>query len=367
MSKASNPFYFESPSDRWSFTDREDLLPQLVTFMSERNRRMLIHGRRRMGKTSLMQNAAKKAGAAFLYCDVSKAASLPELAKKLLESAPQAENDGLLSKVLGIAKKHFKTVVLAAGKITLSGELKPDQGAQTLEDVLNYLNEQAGIMDKPWTICFDEFQDIKILMGERAAWQLRGIVQGHRNVNFLFSGSDHRLVKWMTSPDAAFFKQLTQMEVRAIAPAHLADWIARRAKIGGLARFPYGGDIVAIAGPCTGDVVRLAKVVFDLVASGKTDGVVKGAFDAIALVELNTEFGAYWRDMTSAQRLMMRAIAAGKPPHASTTLREIGIKTPSSAQRAIVGLEAKQYLLRDGAKLAFDNPFLRRWVEFNGA
>jgi len=365
-SKASNPFFFESPSDRWAFTDREAIMPRIIAFMSERNRRMLIHGRRRTGKTSLMQNAAQKAGATFLYCDVSKAASLPELAKKLLESAPPAEESGLLGKVLGIAKKHFKTVALAAGRVTLSGELKPEDGVHTLEDVLNYLNEQAGIMDKPWTICLDEFQDIQILMGSRAAWQLRGIIQGHRNVNFLFSGSDHRLVKWMTSPDAAFFKQLTQLEVGPIEPAHLADWIQRRAKIGGLARFAYGQDIVAMAGPCTGDVVRLAKVVFDMAAAGRTDGVVHAGFDAIALVELNTEFGAYWREMATAQRLMMRAVAAGKQPLAAATLRELGIKTPSSAQRAIVGLEHKQHLVRIDSKLAFDNPFFRRWVEFNG-
>lgn len=151
-----------------------------------------------------------------------------------------------------------------------------------------------------------------------------------------------------------------------IEPAHLAAWIQRRAKIGGLTNFAYGTDIVAKAGPCTGDVVRLAKVVFDMASAGRKDGVVIAGFDAIALIELNTEFGAYWREMSTAQRLMMRAVAAGKQPLAAATLRELGIKTPSSAQRAIVGLEHKQHLVRIDSKLTFDNPFFRRWVEFNG-
>ena len=40
------------------------------------------------------------------------------------------------------------------------------------------------------------------------------------------------------------------------------SWLKARAKIGGLADLEQAEDIVAAAGPCTGDIVRLAKAVF---------------------------------------------------------------------------------------------------------
>jgi len=365
MARFSNPFFFESPSDRWAFTDRDELGRTLVEYMRARGRRVLVHGRRRMGKTSLLLNAAKKAGTVFVHCDISKGASLTEVARRLLESAPAVE-ETLLKRVLRLAEKHFKSVTVTAHKVSLSGEFRADEGRQTLEGVLNYLNEQAGLMDRPWTVCLDEFQDLRKLMGERAAWQMRGITQEHRHLNYLLSGSDHRLVKWMTSPDAGFFKQLSQVEVGPIEPGHLAAWIERRARVGGLTRFPHGPEIVATAGPCTGDIVRLAKVTFDLAAGGRTGGVVAAAFDAIALGELNTEFNGQWRDLSLTQRLVLRAIAAGRQPTAAATLRELGIRTPSTAQTAIEALEDKQVLVRADGKLIFDHPFFRRWVDFNG-
>ena len=90
MTAPINPFFFESPADRWAFTDREELLPVLQSAMAEQGRRVLLYGRRRMGKTSLVQNAARKAKAELLYVDLSTASDLTEAANKLLQAVPEA-------------------------------------------------------------------------------------------------------------------------------------------------------------------------------------------------------------------------------------------------------------------------------------
>ena len=362
----ANPFFFESPSGRWAFTDREQLLPALADLLGQRGRRLLVFGRRRMGKTSLVQHAAAKAGHVFLYADLSTAASLNEFAAKLLAAAPK-ESDTRLASILGLARKHLKSFAIAAGKLTLSAELRTEAAEQSLEQVLNYLNARAGLDDTPWTVCLDEFQDIRTIGGDRAEWKLRGLIQSHRHLNYVFTGSDHRLVAWMTEPSAAFFKQLHQMEVGPIEAGHLARWIERRAITGGVSAFPYGESIVALAGPCTGDVVRLAKIAFDLVAAGRTKEVVPTAFDAIALVELNSEFQARWHGCPLTHRAVLRALSAGLPPTAAKTLRQFGLSSASTAQKAVESLIERQILARDAGALIFDNPFFRRWVSFNGA
>lgn len=366
MATLTNPFFFEVPSDRWSFTDREDLLPVIVRLMGERNRRLLVFGRRRMGKTSLIRMAGEKAKGAFLYCDISTASDLNEVAKKLLSAAPQ-ETDVRLSSALALAAKYLKSVGVTAGKVVISGELRQDEGAVTLESVLNLLNERACQSDALWTICLDEFQDIRTLAGDRIDWKLRGIMQEHRNLNYIFTGSDHRIVEWMTEPTAPFFKQLQQMEVGPIPAGIMSQWIADRAKMGGLPDFPYAEKIVEAGGPCTGDIIRLAKTVFDLARAGVNGpSAIPQAFDSIALGELNAEFTNSWRPLMATQRAILRAIASGRPPTASATLREFGIKAASTASTALEHLIMRQILVRDSSGVFFDNPYFRRWVEFNG-
>jgi uncharacterized protein len=360
----SNPFFFESPGVSWSFTDRELLLPEVTTFLKQRGRRLLIHGRRRMGKTSLIQNAAYKAKAVLLYVDISTAASLAEVAKKLLDSAPP-DASGALASALAIARKHFQSIVLTAGKLSLAGNFRQENGETTLEQVLAYLDERAALADEPWTICFDEFQDMRVIGGDRPDWKIRGIIQNHRHLNYIFTGSDHRLLAWMSESEAAFFKQLQQVEVGPIDAEHLARWIDRRAKTGGLPDPTFGAAVVTAAGPCTGDIVRLAKVAFDIAAASKAKEVVTTAIDAIALGELNAEFNARWADLSVPQRSVLQMVAAGKPTTAADTLREYGIRTPSTAQSALARLIDRQILVRTANGIIFDNPFFKRWVIFH--
>ena len=166
MASLINPFFFESPAGAREFTDRQSLLSELQKFMTERGRRLLVFGRRRMGKTSLIVQAGAGKGRRFLLCDISTAASLNELAKKLLEAAPE-QKPGKLVKLAAVAAKYLKSVAITAGKIALTGELRAAEGEETLEQVLNYLNESAASLDEVWTICLDEFQEIRRLGGKR--------------------------------------------------------------------------------------------------------------------------------------------------------------------------------------------------------
>lgn len=367
MKAVTNPFFFEVPSDRWSFTDREDLAPRVEALMRDRARRLLVTGRRRMGKTSLIKKVGAGVGLPFVYCDVATSASLGELARKILAASPEIPEDHL-SRVLSLASKYLKTVSISFRRISISGELRESDPSATLGGVLHLLNESAADMDQAWTVCFDEFQDIRLLGGPRVDWYLRGIMQEHTNLNYIFAGSDHRIASWMSDPSSPFFKQLELMDVGPIAPAHMAKWIAERAKVGGLSQFPYGDKIVALAGPCTGDIVRLAKAVFDmdrgLNGSGSAN-LVEKAFDQIALVENVPAFQQYWRTCTLVQKAVLRAVALGRQPTAAETLKEFGIRAPSTAATAIAALVDNQLLIKKEGGTAFDNPYFEHWVRSN--
>ena len=368
MPAISNPFVFELPSDECSFTDREALIPVLHSCMRQKGRRVLVHGLRRMGKTSLLKNAGRLSGGVFVFADISTATNLNEVALKLLASAP-AGKASLLPKLVELAGKFLSSFTVSAGGVSLSGELRAEDWPKNLEQVLSYLNARAEAGGKPWTICLDEFQDIRLLGGDRAEWQLRGFIQEHRNLNYIFSGSDNRLVKWMNEPGAAFYRQLQTIEVGPIEEDHMARWIETRAKSGGLAAFPHGKAIIQLAGPRTGDIVRLAMVCFDLAAAGKIPAadLAQTGFDFIALNQMASEFVLRWQELTMSQRMMLRALADGHQPTAAATLRKFGVKSASSAHTAIESMLQRQILVREKpASIVFDNPFFKRWVAANG-
>jgi hypothetical protein len=360
MPSFTNPFFLGSAGE---VAGREALMPPLQQLMTERGRRMVVFGRRRMGKTALIRAAAGRARGTFVYCEVSTATGLGEVARKLMGAAP--EEEGLrLGRTLEIAGRCLKSVGVSAGRITLTGELRSEDGRKTLEGVLNFLNERAAANYEVWTVCLDGFQEIRAMGGSEGDWQLGGVTREHKSLNYIFAGSDPRLVGWMTGAGGS--KQLQRMEVGPVGTDEMARWIDGRAGAGGLRNFSSGGRIVTAAGPCTGDIIRLAKAVFSVATGSTPKDIVAAAFDSIALGDLHGEYVDHWRSLPASQRGMLRAIADGRQPTASDTLREYGLRAASTASTAIEALVERQFLARTDAGVVFDSPFFRRWVAFNG-
>ena len=360
----ANPFTYTA--DDTCLDGHEALAAKIIQLMGESSRRLLVYGRRRMGKTSLVQFAGRKAQQAFLYCDISKAADLNEVAKKLLASAPEV-TDERLSRTVAMAANYFPNAAGASGRVFIESVLRQDEGGLTLESALSLLNVQASERGEVWTICLDEFQEVLALGGDRIEWRLRGAMQAHRNLNYIFVVPQH-IVEVMTAPTAAFFKQLQFVEVGPRPVQVAAQWIEARAKLGGVTKFPNAEEIVRIAGPCEGDVIRLAKTVFDLTRPGsyEPDQVVARAVDVIALAEFDSAFTHQWHPLLATQRAMLRAIAGGYRPASAAALRKFGVNAASTATTAIKHLIKRQILVRDKRVVVFDSPYFRRWVEYHG-
>jgi hypothetical protein len=145
----------------------------------------------------------------------------------------------------------------------------------------------------------------------------------------------------------------------------MAKWIDGRSHQGGLTHSSFGEAVVTRAGPCTGDIVRLAKQVFDFTATKRPGDIVSQAVDAIALEYLAPEFGTIWRPLPQSQRMLLRAIANGHSPFASDTLSNYSL-TVGSVGTAQTALFDKQILTRVDDAVVFDSPFFRHWVASTG-
>ena len=139
-----------------------------------------------MGKISLIKHAARIANAALAFVDLSTATNLREVSKKLLGSVPVSDDGEQMARTLNILKKHVKTVSLRGrGRFGLeAGRREPPE--ETLDQALDFLNDYAGATTQCLVVCMDEFQDIRKLSGPRAEWRLRGNIQHHEHLSYIF-------------------------------------------------------------------------------------------------------------------------------------------------------------------------------------
>ncbi len=362
------------------FADRADEVQRVLAVLRTPGEKLLVRGRRRMGKTSILDVAGARAarqGVPVLFADLSTAQTLAEVASRLMLAANDALRGRWKATLVDIAKRLTTAVQMTFTNdgrpvLSLSPSLfgaEPPVQAQTLADVLDAINATAAKKKHPVAVVLDEFQEIEH-MADRAAWHLRGIIQRHDAVSYVCAGSRHRLIDAMTGPDGAFFKLLDPpLEVGPIAADFLARWIESRLATHGVRPAAgVGARCVALAGPCTLDVMLLARTVWERsIGSGKASvAAVDEAFAAVVSM-LDDDLRREWARCSTAQQQALRAVAGATTGLTTAeTIADFGLGPSGSVISSVNALMEREVIRKDPAASAagyvFDRPFMRGWV-----
>jgi len=225
-----NPFNPSGFAVGAHFTDRKEEIKWLVNG-ARQNSRLLLYGKRRMGKSSCILRAGEilrnEHKGEVLYVDLSRYSNLVDAGNALLAAAsPTLNRWG--SKWLLLLGELLKSVSLKSGAFSLDlaakSKDKPDQ-QQAFLSVLDSLNKLAEKRKTPLVVAIDEFQDIVRLGSERADWALRSAIQAHHSLGYYFAGSEDRIIQQMIGSDGAFFELLDAFAICPISSEELASWI----------------------------------------------------------------------------------------------------------------------------------------------
>jgi hypothetical protein len=361
------------------FSDRADEVKRVLAVMRTPGAKLLVRGRRRMGKTSILDVAAGRAArqrVPVLFADLSTAQTLAEVASRLMLAANEAMGHRWRASLVDIAKRLAQAAQLSydgAGHpvLSLSPGLfgaKSETQAQTLADVLDAINAMAAAGRQPVAIVLDEFQEIEN-MADRAAWHLRGIVQRHDAVSYVCAGSRRSLIDALTGPNGPFYRLLDPpLDVGPIEPDYLARWIDARLTAHGVRATPgVGARCVELAGPCTLDVMLLARTLWQqTVGTGKaTPTSVNEAFAATVAV-LDEDLRREWERCSTAQQQALRAIAgASVGLTTAETIAAFGLGPSGTVTSSVNALLEQEIVRKDpgtGAGYVFDRPFMRGWA-----
>jgi hypothetical protein len=375
----TNPFRIHGVVTGEYFTNRAAELSRIRKTLREPGAKLLVYGPRRMGKTSALERAIERqrtgGGVAFL-ADLSTTTALADVANRILEAATAA-----------LGRKWKDVVGDLTGRIGVSITLTPDPATglmvpnvdialraapidaqrTTLAKTLDALDALAKDRKTVIGVVLDEFQEIRRFGDDEAEWHLRGIVQRHANVSYVFAGSQAHVIERMLDKGSAFYKLADQLVFGPIDEAHLSQWIDDRLTASGVKAKGVGARIIAVAGPRTRDVVQVARRCYDngIMQRRTSAADVERALDDV-VAEQEPLLESLWSRCSPLQQNVLRAVAAdadGLTTSAST--RRFGFTSSGSTTNAAAALVEQAHLVRADTSTgyAFENPFVRRWVE----
>lgn len=187
-----NPFKFGTIVESSFFTDRRIELQHIKSVLNSENHLILISPRR-FGKTSLVVKALQESERKHIMLNLQSVVSVEDFASRLLKEVFKIYKFEKLKYMI----KNFRVVpTLSINPMTdgVDVAIQPMVDSRVMiEDVFSLL-QMLATEDDRLIVVFDEFQEIKAI-DKNLDRLLRSIIQLHKNINYLFLGSQESMMR----------------------------------------------------------------------------------------------------------------------------------------------------------------------------
>ena len=375
-----NPFRYEFIEDNPEVIDRVTERKKIRQALERRGSRLLVHGRRRMGKTTVCKavvNELREEGQHVMLVDFSTATQLADLSNALLRGITESvgkswqEFMGGLMKSLSLQLEAEADAQTGSIKIRLKPTARKapmEEQRGTLMGILNQANELAKKKKLHLGIVIDEFQELARFEQEATLWNLRGEIQHHAHISYVFTGSRTHMIQLLLSSDRAFYKMFSVLNFEAIGAADMKEWMAERFEKGGVDCEDGLDGLLDLAQTCTVDRLRLAAMSYPLaVRAGKLTPEILERSHAAIIEEDKAYFQSDWQLLTAHQQNVLRALAERETRLTSESVRErFSLPASGSVTNTLKSLLERGLLFEQEAApgFAFDNPYFQAWLHF---
>jgi uncharacterized protein len=383
-SAVTNPFWYGDSAG--PLTARHADVAAVVDSLTNTGR-LILTGWRHFGKSSILNTACTEVaarGVAVLRYDAEAFESLETLAQEMASGATRTFATSL-DHAGDIARRFFAPLGAGASydftsqHLTIEFAPTPAQRQRPitiLTAVLDGIEQLAATHGRPAAVVLDEFHEVILLGGDRAAHELRATVAAHRYTGYTFVSSHLRLMDELMSRAPAPLRDFADVRVLGAIPRHDFRPLIRR----GLASAGAPPDDAAIetildlAEDVPRNVQWLCSSCWDDVKLGRTPALTATAIGATLDRIVGEHYSHYmlvWTNLTSAQRRTLKAIT--HEPSAEFHLTEVAGATglaPSTMQRTLAALEDRnliRYATSDsvtqrGVQWRLSDPFFAHWL-----
>jgi AAA+ ATPase superfamily predicted ATPase len=373
-----NPFQYGLIADSAAFADREREL-QALTSDIRNGQDVVVLGRRRFGKSSLLFRAAdrlRRQGVLIAYVDVMAAPTKDRLASALAQTI----HAGIATPLMRARRRAL--AVFRDLRVQPTVTLKPDDASvsftfaaghdqeavdATIVDLLELAGRLGAERDRRVALVFDEFQEI-VDLDPHYPRVFRSIFQHQRGVSHVYLGSKRHLMdRLFNDRNEPFWRSAKQIELGPIGAEHFAPFVRRR--LVDTDRAIQDGTLERLLELTAGHpyaTQQLCYFLWEELPEGFTAGPpdLERALRGVLAAE-NAHFDLVWEQATRNERQLL--LALGREPGRPYTVeyrRRHGLTSASHVQRSLRSLQRRELVRRredDLYELA--EPFLPAWLE----
>lgn len=358
---AGNPFKFGSVVDGRFFTNRTSEIESVSAVLKSENHLVVISPRR-FGKTSLLMKVAGGLKRPFLYLDLQMVLSVQDLAAQLLK---RLYRNYPFERVRQLVR-HFRIIpsislnpVTSEVDITFHASVS---GSTVLEDVLN-LMEKLSTRKRKLIVILDEFQQVTSIDKDLPA-QLRAVMQHHKNINYVFLGSQESLIREIfEKKKSPFYHFGVMFPLGKISEAEFKSFISDG--LGAFAENPekLAGGILAVTDGHPYYTQQLAFHVWEIINRDKSAGDPLELALAYLSRTHDMDYERLWNTLKKTDKKILTGLSFSRHlPMSAAFCIENQIESPSTVYSGLLRLSRQGYLIRVDDRYRIDDPFFVRWI-----
>ncbi len=373
----TNPFVFGTIVSDENFAGRKDEIKEITRDLAGKTN-LIIFSPRRYGKTSLMFKVIdelKKQGIVCVYADLYPAVTKEKFANILASSIAKAKA-GKINEIIQIIKELIPPIKLTMRpEEAESGiELELSKGKEDIDASLTKLYDLpervAKKMKKKLVVVFDEFQEITKLDGQEIEINIRSKLQQHKNVSYVFMGSQRHLLDQMfNDKNRPLYSAGKLFNLSRLSKEEFSRFIKERFKTGG---FTASKDVISQILQLTQChpyyTQQLCHEIWNQCISQEKKSVeeedITQAKEQV-LKNQNYAYTSMWDLTKGKQRALLHAMAiSDEKTIFSTDFREkYRLGASSTVARAVEYLEEKGLVGKDRNDYVISDAFFQEWIK----
>lgn len=365
-----NPFIYSSTVEGESFCNRKQELMDLTDFCLN-GQNVLVYAHRRHGKTSLIKvliNRLKESnpGIKTFYVDLYGTLDENDFIASVFSSFAQVETK--IEKLANSMKMLFTSVKPKlsynpdSNHIAVEPSYNADEKALVFDEVVDSLSRYSK--KSRTLVVFDEFQEISSYKDESIEKRLRKIIQNHRNVCYIFMGSQrHMLEQMFIENNRALYKMAEPYPLARIDANHYRTWIKglyRKYK-----KTAITNEVIDnIVNTCEGHPLYVQQFFYFLWKERRiTPRVIKKTAAKI-LRRRFYEYANIWDKLTLNQKkaCVLLCMSGGKNIYRIENIQRVGLKGSSQVKKAVEYLINNDIIYKNST-YTFSDIMFKNWID----
>lgn len=358
-----SPFPYETIADSSTFYGRDKELKLLNNFVKTSNN-VLIHSKRRMGKSTLIQELFRRVENKFLciYCDIFDITSKEDFARLLLKSISNIEQNDF--------KQMFKKFSELFKRVRVEPSFDPNSSKFSLKPVVTTLSFEEMMedfflaikelsKDKNLIIAIDEFQQISLINDMKLDAYLRKYIQNSKNISWIFLGSKRHLLASLFEYKAPLYEMATHFELQALDLMSVYEYVSKYLKINyDLVKYIYEKS--------DSETKLLQNICHILWLEQKNNEITKEHINKVIVQIINSKESSYrlvYDMLNNNQKIALKILAKYKKRiYSQEVLDEFNIKK-QTLQSSIKALFEKEIVDKKDDEIYIPDRTLELWLE----